>query len=152
MTSAAFAGTGAMLGLQSHSLAAEPPPETTRIRLYKYPGICLAPQYMAEGLLRAEGFTDVQYVEFPEGGVGVYKRLGSGEVDITQWFVAPFVVELDRGLPILFLAGIHVGCLELFGSDRIRTIRDLKGKTIAVPMAGTRPRDFYRDDAGQCRP
>ena len=54
---------------------------------------------MAEGLLRAEGFTDVQYVEFPEGGVGVYERLGSGAVDITQWFVAPFVVELDRRTP-----------------------------------------------------
>ena len=97
LNTAAVAGTGALFGLQSNSLAAEPPPETTRIRLYKYPGICLAPQYMAEGLLTAEGFTDVQYVEFPEGGVGVYERLGSGAVDITQWFVAPFVVELDRG-------------------------------------------------------
>ena len=30
-----------------------------------FPGICLAPQYVAEDLLRAEGFTDVEYVEFP---------------------------------------------------------------------------------------
>ena len=142
LSMAACAGVGSILGLQSHLLAAEPPPETTRIRLYKYPGICLAPQYVAEDLLRAEGFTDVQYVEFPEGGVGVYRQLGSGAVDITQWFVAPFVVELDRGLPILFLAGIHVGCLELFGTDRIRTIRDLKGKTIAVPWRGPGPETF----------
>jgi len=142
LSTAALAGTGALLGLQDNSLAAEPPPETTRIRLYKFPGICLAPQYVAEDLLRAEGFTDVQYVESPEGAVGVYKQLGSGAVDITQWYVAPFVVELDRGLPILFLAGIHVGCLELFGSDRIRTIRDLKGKTIAVPWRGPGPETF----------
>ena len=26
------------------------------------PGICIAPQYVAEELLRAEGFTDVRYV------------------------------------------------------------------------------------------
>jgi NitT/TauT family transport system substrate-binding protein len=142
LQTAALAGAGALFGAPSESRAAEPPPETTRIRLYKFPGICLAPQYVAEDLLRAEGFTDVQYVEFPEGGVGVYQRLGSGAVDITQWFVAPFVVELDRGLPILFLAGIHVGCLELFGSDRIRTIRDLKGKTIAVPWRGPGPETF----------
>ncbi|SRR5437764_13614100 len=43
--------------------AQEAPPETTTIRLTKIPGICVAPQYVAEGLLKAEGFTDVQYVE-----------------------------------------------------------------------------------------
>jgi NitT/TauT family transport system substrate-binding protein len=29
-----------------------------------------------------------------------------------------------------------VGCLELFGADRVRVIRDLKGKTISVPDLG----------------
>lgn len=142
LKAAGLAGTGALLGFPSEPLSAEPPPETIKIRLYKYPGICLAPQYVAEDLLRSEGFIDVQYLEFPEGGVGVYQRLGSGAVDITQWFVAPFIVELGRGLPIVFLAGIHVGCLELFGSNRIRTIRDLKGKTIAVPWRGPGPETF----------
>ena len=28
------------------------------------PGICIAPQYVAEELLRAEGFTDVRYVRW----------------------------------------------------------------------------------------
>jgi hypothetical protein len=55
-----LAGTAALLGLRPEEAAAEPPPETPRLRLYKFPGICLAPQYVAEGLLRAEGFTDVQ--------------------------------------------------------------------------------------------
>ena len=43
--------------------AAEPPPETTKIRLVRVPAICLAPEYLAEELLRLEGFTDVEYVE-----------------------------------------------------------------------------------------
>ena len=30
------------------------------------------------------------------------------------------------------MAGIHVGCFELFATDRIRTIRDLKGKTVSL--------------------
>lgn len=67
LSAAAFAGAGSLLKLRSEAIAAGPPLETKRIRLYKYPGICLAPQYVAEDLLRAEGFTDVQYVEFPEG-------------------------------------------------------------------------------------
>ena len=40
---------------------AEPPPETTRVRLGSVPSICLSPQYVAEDLLRAEGFTDIRY-------------------------------------------------------------------------------------------
>jgi NitT/TauT family transport system substrate-binding protein len=31
------------------------------------------------------------------------------------------------------LAGAHIGCFELFGNERVRTIRDLQDKTVAVP-------------------
>ena len=47
-------------GLFAPTAVAEPPPETTAIRLAKIPGICIAPQYVAEELLHAEGFTDVR--------------------------------------------------------------------------------------------
>ena len=50
------------------SLYAEPPPETTRVRIAKYtgPAVCEAPKYVAAELLRAEGFTDVRYLEQPD--------------------------------------------------------------------------------------
>ena len=140
--SAALAGTGAVLGLRPASAAAEPPPETTRLRLLKFPSLCLAPQYVAEGLLRAEGFTDVQYLEFPEEGIAAYGRLGSGELDISQGFIAPSVVQIDLGTPLVLLAGVHAGCFELFGTDRVRAIRDLRGKTVAVPAFGSSPHVF----------
>jgi NitT/TauT family transport system substrate-binding protein len=129
----ALAGTTGLLGLRPPRVAAEPPPETTRLRLFKIPGICLAPQYVAEELLRAEGFTDVQYLRFPEGGAGVTGRLGSGAIDMTQWYGASFVEEVDKAAPVVFLAGVHVGCQELFATDRVRTIADLGGKTIGIP-------------------
>ena len=50
------------------ALAAEGRPETTAVRLVRDPGICLAPQYAAEELLRAEGFTDISYVETTTAG------------------------------------------------------------------------------------
>jgi NitT/TauT family transport system substrate-binding protein len=131
-----LAGTAGLLGLGPEAVGAEPPPETPRLRLFKFPGICLAPQYVAEALLRAEGFTDVQYLEFPEGGAGVYDRVGSGAVDITQWYLVPFIVAADRKAPIVFLSGVHVGCQELVATARTRTIRDLKGRTIAAPFGG----------------
>jgi NitT/TauT family transport system substrate-binding protein len=39
-------------------------------------------------------------------------------------------------VPLLLLGGIHAGCFELFGTERIRSIRDLKGKTVALPDLG----------------
>jgi NitT/TauT family transport system substrate-binding protein len=131
-----LAGTVGLLGLRPEEAVAEPPPETTRLRLYKFPGICLAPQYVAEGLLRAEGFTDVQYLAFPEGASGVYDRVGAGAVDFTQWYLAPFIVAADKKASIVFLSGVHVGCQELVAIGRIRSIRDLKGKTVVAPVGG----------------
>ena len=45
-------------------------------------------------------------------------------------FVGPLIL-VDAGDPVVLLAGVHVGCFELFATDRV-TIRDLKGKTVAV--------------------
>ena len=39
-----LAGTAGLLGLHPRLVAAEPPPETTKIRLVKIPAMCLAPE------------------------------------------------------------------------------------------------------------
>jgi NitT/TauT family transport system substrate-binding protein len=133
---AAVAGSAGLFGLDPRQgAAAEPPPETTRIRLAQIPGICVAPQYVAEELLRGEGFTDVQYVKVGSGSM--FKAFNAGEIDISMAFVAPFILQVDAGNPIVLLAGVHVGCYELFGTDRVRAISDLKGKTVAIPELGS---------------
>src|SRR5687768_17538077 len=105
---------------------AEAPPETTRIRLTQRPSLCEAPNYVAEELLRGEGFTDVQYVKRDFGAAE--DALTKGEVDITMLFGPPMILRMDAGEPIVFLAGVHVGCAEVFASQRVRTFRDFKGK------------------------
>jgi NitT/TauT family transport system substrate-binding protein len=133
----ALAGTVGLLGWRPEPAAAEPPPETTRLRLHQMAGICVAPQYVAEGLLLSEGFTDVQYVQATLGTVGgPYELFAAGKLDISMAFIAPFIAQVDAGIPIVLLAGVHVGCFELFGADRVRAIRDLKGKTVSVPEWG----------------
>ena len=129
------AGGAALVGFRAGHASAQPPPETTTIRLNQIPGICVAPQYVAEDLLRAEGFSDVRYEKF--GTAAIYKALASGDVDLSMAFVAPFVTQLDTSDAIVLLGGVHAGCFELFGSERIRTIRDLKGRTVAVPEIGS---------------
>jgi NitT/TauT family transport system substrate-binding protein len=135
LTTTALAGTGALVGLPSESRAAEPAPETTRIRLTSIPGVCVAPQYVSEELLRVEGFTDVQYVKVKLDGL--YKAFASGDVDISMAYAPPFIIQIEAGEPILLLGGVHSGCYELFGSQQVRTIRDLKGKTVAIPGLGS---------------
>ena len=134
---ASLGGTAALLGIRPDPVAAEGPLETTRIRIVQIPGICLAPQYVAEALLQAEGFTEVRYVKRAEGTDAIYKDLATGEADISMAFVAPFIVQVDAGLPIVLLSGVHVGCFELWGNGQVRAVRDLKGKTVSIAGFGT---------------
>ena len=132
-----LAGMAAILGLKSESAAAEPPLETTRIRIHDAPITCFAPIYIAEGLLKAEGFTDVQYIKTPLNE-GPTKALAEGKIDITQNDTAGHLMALDVGAPVVVLGGIHIGCWELFANDSVRTLRDLKGKTVAAPERSSR--------------
>ena len=112
-------------------LADEGPPETTTIRLPYNPNVCLAPQYVAEDLLRAEGFTDIHYVP-ATGGITEPQMVGRGEIDFGTTTAAALPFQLDAGVPVTALAGVHSGCYELFAHDPIRTISDLKGKSVGI--------------------
>jgi NitT/TauT family transport system substrate-binding protein len=127
-------GTAGLLGLYPRPVAAEPPPETTRLRLVRSLSICSAPQFVADELLQLEGFTDVQYVTASKGA---YVALAAGEADINSGLGAQLILRIDAGDPLVVLSGIHAGCFELFATERIRTVKDLKGKTVAVPGMGT---------------
>jgi len=137
LSAAACAGTGAFCGLRSEAIAAESPPETKRIRLVEISGICIAPQYVARDLLRGEGFTDVQYIAVSAAGVEAAKAVAAGKADITISFVAPLIMQIDAGDPIVMIGGVHAGCFALFGTERVRAVRDLKGKTVGVQALGS---------------
>lgn len=122
-----------LLRMRPDPVGAEPPPETTRLRISHGP-VCQAPQFAAEGLLRDEGFSRLDYIK--QEGVGLYRALAAGEVDLSTTFVAPFIIQVDAADPVVLLAGVHVGCLELFGTDRVRGIADLKGKVVAISARG----------------
>jgi NMT1/THI5 like len=101
-----LAGTVLILGLKPESAAAEPPLETTRIRIADAPVTCFAPIYVAEGLLKAEGFTDVQYIKTPLNE-GTTKAIAEGKTDIAQNDTAGHLMALDAGAPVVILGGIH---------------------------------------------
>jgi NitT/TauT family transport system substrate-binding protein len=118
------------------SYAQEAPPETTTVRLGKIYGICIAPQYVAEDLLRAEGFTDVRYVA-TNPGISTALALARGEIDFTTNYAPPMAISIDAGEPITIVGGEHVGCFEVFAREGIRSIADLRGKNVGVQSIGS---------------
>src|ERR1700720_1039291 len=71
-------------------MAAEVTLETTTIRLPKTPAICIAPSYAAEELLRAEGFTDIRYVELPTATAPI-EAVARGEIDLNLNYAINYV-------------------------------------------------------------
>jgi len=133
-TSALTAGS---FWLPSRIGRAEPPPETRTIRVLHQPAtVCLAPQYLAEELLRIEGFSEVKYVEPVQRDYDPVQSVGAGGADISMDGAPSIVPRIDAGLPVVALAGVHAGCYELLGNERVRSIRDLKGKIVAVWAMG----------------
>jgi NitT/TauT family transport system substrate-binding protein len=139
-------GTASLLGLPRPAVA-EPPPETTTIRIVNWDAgfVCVAPQWVAQELLRLEGFTDIRYVDFTEADalreeaantqVGA-ETIARGAADFTIINTAQLAFTLDAGVPITVVGGVHAGCIELFANKNIRTITDLKHRTVGLRWAG----------------
>jgi NitT/TauT family transport system substrate-binding protein len=81
LTTLSLAGAANLLGVP-RVLAGEGALETTAVRLMRFPGVCIAPQYVAEELLRAEGFGDIRYVDAPSS-FEFAEKLGSGDADFS---------------------------------------------------------------------
>jgi NitT/TauT family transport system substrate-binding protein len=149
LTHAAFTGAAGLsgIGIWGKALAAEPSPETTTIRFEIDNATCIAPQVFQE-LLRAEGFTDIRYVDMTEAHVrradaansdALCDMIAHGEVDFGRTFAPSLVMGMNAGAPVTVLSGLHLGCFEVFGKKEIRTLGDLKGKTLGVDIYKTAP-------------
>ncbi len=141
----ALTGAAAILGWPPGlgEAAEEPPPETTRLRIRREETACWAPIYVAEPLLRKEGFTDVQYV-FGYGSETA-KMCREGAIDLAADFSVRSMFDLDhQHHPLKILSGLHVGCYRLVGNKRINSVRDLKGKTVwAGAIKNNGPHIFF---------
>ena len=133
---AALAGAGTLLGSPNAAVAAEPPPETAKIRVIEPPEVCSGSTLIvAQELLKGEGFIQLQPVK--KSGIDGLTAVAAGEADFSIIPVPSLIPRLDAGKPLVVLAGIHIGCFELFGTERIRSLRDLQGKKVAVSVLGS---------------
>ena len=85
----------------------------------------------------------MQYVN--AHGPKFQQMLKDAAVDINPNFVAYDMSQIEKhSSPVKFLAGLHVGCYALVGSERVKSVRDLKGKTVwAGPAKNNGPHIFF---------
>ena len=95
LTGLALAGAGLVRAPQV--LASEGGLETTTVRLArKIQILCNAPQYIADVLLRAEGFTDIRYVASGPGAP-LTKTIADAAIDFSMGYAGPNIIAVDAG-------------------------------------------------------
>lgn len=128
-------GAAGLFGLAPAAMAADPPPEPTRVRLVHAPYACFAPQYLAEEFFPMEGITNYEYLQLGSRN-GPIEAIAEGRADITMWDACSPIPLIDASKPIVVLAGVHGGCWQLFANQGVDAVRDLKGKAPVVHYLG----------------
>lgn len=94
-------------------------------------GACVSAKYMAEvnGYYEEYGI-NATYVE----GESVVNTVGTGQCMWGTDHIATMLVPVTNGVNMTFVAGAHIGCKSIFvpADSDIKTVEDLKGKTIAI--------------------
>ena len=94
-------------------------------------GACVSAKYMAEvnGYYEEYGI-NATYVE----GESVVNTVGTGQCMWGTDHIATMLVTVTNGVDMTFVAVAHIGCKSIFvpADSDIKTVEDLKGKTIAI--------------------
>jgi len=113
------------------------------VRIGTGPGTCQAPIFVAHelGFFKNEGLdSELVISEFD-----VQKeQLATGKIEAVSGLLDKWLKPMEQGLDIKFSAGIHFGCLQILvpTDSSIKSVKDLKGKRIGVPVLGDGPTVF----------
>jgi NitT/TauT family transport system substrate-binding protein len=110
-------------------------PETTTIRFPERFVTCVTPERIAADLLQSDGF-DVKFVPVD---IDVERAVSAGDLDLAMQTASSTTIHADTASSFVHLAGIHVGCFELFASAGIQSVSGLQGKRVAVNSLGSGP-------------
>ena len=69
--------------------------------------------------------------------MGTTGPVARGKVDFAPLYASDCVREIDAGEPVMLLAGLMVGCFDLFAREGIDSVAGLKGKSVGVGAAGS---------------
>src|SRR3990167_1580692 len=125
--------------LASVSLAATPPLKKVTVVLDWFPNPDHAPLVIAQ----QQGFFKEQGLEVtligPSEPTDPSKWVAAGKADIGLVYQPSFIEAVDRGLPLIRIGTLidkPLNCLVVLKESGIKTLADLKGKTIGISMGG----------------
>jgi NitT/TauT family transport system substrate-binding protein len=105
---------------------------------------CEAPIFAAQekGFFKEEGL-DVELV--PLGWDTLQVSLSTGKVDANHTLLMYLLQGVEKDLDVKITGGVHMGCLRIQAGANtdIKTVDDLKGKTIGVPAPPGSPPHMF---------
>ncbi|MEQ8154093.1 MAG: ABC transporter substrate-binding protein [Clostridiaceae bacterium] len=139
VTSVLLAASFTACGAKKKQEAAASGKELVTIRLANL-AVGLSSAYhqlgVEKGIFKKYGI-DLQVVNFPKGGAEATAGVASGQVDMGS-YGTPILTGISKGLPIKIVASPAVkgNPFILVGTNDIKSVADLKGKTVATGALG----------------
>jgi NitT/TauT family transport system substrate-binding protein len=134
---------GASVGASPAAAAAAKDP--VKLRIAYGGGTCEAATYAGvhAGHFAKEGL-DVELVKLANSQAGI-DALGTGKVDAIGGVLYQYLKPIEQGIDVKLTAGLHGGCLRLIAGKNsgVKTIKDVKGKTVAVDAIGGGSMTFF---------
>ncbi len=116
------------------------PVSPTKVKLAYLGLTCEAAMFVAreKGFFEEENL-DVEFVKTDWDGLR--DGLGLGRLDANYTLIMYLLKPIEQGLDVKITGGIHSGCLRVQADPKsdIKTVADLKGKTIGIPTMGSPP-------------
>ncbi|WP_018979816.1 ABC transporter substrate-binding protein [Saccharibacter floricola] len=88
---------------------------------------------------------DVDYVNFAGSTDQLLETLSTGKADGAPGMALRWLKPLQQGFAVKLVAGLHAGCIYLMTSQKsgVKSLADLKGKTVGVADIGGPDRNFF---------
>ncbi|BCK75865.1 NitT/TauT family transport system substrate-binding protein [Acetobacter aceti NBRC 14818] len=88
---------------------------------------------------------EVDYVNFGGATDQLLEALATGKADGAPGMALRWLKPLQQGFDVKLVAGLHAGCMYLMAAhdSAIRSLSDLKGKTVGVTDMGGPDRNFF---------
>lgn len=95
---------------------------------------------VAKGIYAKHGI-DVELFYQGSSGQTLIQALATGKADAGAGLIGDWLKPLEQGFDVKLFVGSHGGCLRLLAPEKssIKTLADVKGKTISVAGLGTSP-------------
>ena len=117
--------------------------ELTKITISEFRGVPWASTYIADllGYFEEEGL-DAEFIIYKDGPIA-FQGMHAGDSDFCLLSAEPVMTAYDEGMEsYLLLSNTNNRCYAFAGSPEVKSVEDLKGKTVFAGMPGSAPYSF----------